>query len=121
MHIYLGAGWYVTVYYDTNQYTNPHGNSKSRKTRDAQRGADYSASLPSGSAGAHSTQRPVAFPLATCSTILGCEQVTACVAEILFIIYSKLRARRKTKVQSHLILSDNFASRSPLHPKISRE
>lgn len=70
-------------------YNPTHGDSKNRKSdRYAQRGTDYSASSSSESsssesAGAHSTQRPLAFPLATCSTILGCEHVTACVAEIL--------------------------------------
>ena len=86
------------LYYDTN--IRPHMNtSKNRKSE--MHSWDYSASSlsSSGSAGAHSTQRPVAFPLATCSTILGCEHVTACVAETLFIIYCKRRARRNgTKV-----------------------
>lgn len=45
---------------------------------------DYSAS--SGSAGAQSTQRPLAFPVATRSTMLGCEHVTACAAVTLFIL-----------------------------------
>lgn len=85
---------------------NPTWKLHKQKKRDAQHGTDYSASSSSssGSAGAHNTQRPVAFPLATCSTILGCEQVTACVAEILFIIYSKRRARKKEKKLSAISL-----------------
>ena len=68
---------------------------------------DYSASSSSSSesAGAHSIQRPVPFPLATRSTILGCEHVTACVAEILFIIVSyKRRAMRNRTKECNLTL-----------------
>jgi hypothetical protein len=75
------------LYYDTN--VQPHMET-SKNSKSEMHSRDYSASSSSSSssasAGAHSTQRPVAFPLAARSTILGCEHVTACVAEILSII-----------------------------------
>lgn len=40
--------------------------------------------------------------------MLGCEHVTACVAEILFTIISDEQGG--TKVQTDFVLSDNFAS-----------
>jgi hypothetical protein len=60
-----------------------HEEIKTRVVRRAHSQGYYSSS---GSAGAQSTQRPLPFPLATRSTTLGCEHVTACVAEILFSI-----------------------------------
>jgi hypothetical protein len=72
------------LYYDTN--IQPHMETSKNSKSEKHPWDFYSASSSSGSAGAHSTQRPVAFPLAARSTILGCEHVTACVAEILFII-----------------------------------
>ena len=92
-------------YYDTN--IQPHM-EPSRTAKGEMYSWDYSA-LSSGSAGAHSTQRPVAFPLAARSTMLGCEQVTACDAVILFIVInSKRRARERDPkcdlTFSHLII-----------------
>jgi hypothetical protein len=75
------------LYYDTN--IQPHMETSKNSKSEKHPWDFYSASSSSsssGSAGAHSTQRPVAFPLAARSTILGCEHVTACVAEILFVI-----------------------------------
>jgi hypothetical protein len=69
------------LYCDTN-ITIP--NKKSRDKRREMHSRDYSTS--SGSAGAQSTQRPVAFPVATRSTMLGCEHVTACAAVTLFTL-----------------------------------
>ena len=89
----------------------------------------YEAVSPSGvfpscgsrySRGAQSTHLPEAFPLATRSMMLGCEQVTAWTAVILSGLVSQ-RINKGMMKWTHFELSESFASGSPLAEKMLRE
>lgn len=72
------------------------------------------ASTSHESAGAQSTHRPLAFPLAARSTILGWEHVTACTALILRGAGQRVNAlSNERKVNTYLDLSESFAMASP--------
>ena len=93
--VYISCGCCRYVIYTGRQYT-VHTRRDKAKSRTPSHSQGYSSS---GSAGAQSTQRPLPFPLATRSTTLGCEHVTACVAEILFSIkMSDMQEIRTRKV-----------------------